>query len=356
MPFARNGSDLVACCPHPVLVGRAPRTVEHVPAGRRTDRFRYQFSVGDDVAFVVEPPRADVGGDRLALFDGGVGVAAEIEQHVDVVPSQQPDRPPLIGQTDLVHGASPRDGQRGETPGDQHFQFDVGARRRQHHPVAVRQPAQLSQLGRHLTEHFGLQFAEPRQVSVGHRPRPERFGEAIGRDDEGVPGIVIGPVIRVVVAHPFDAVRVGLLAIERVGCDAFDRLIVRRQWTVAKRSRRPEPAFTVGVQEEWVDTRNRIQTRRARLGPVVGWPVDDEVGNVVTGPGSDLIVPPHVRLAFRPGTAVRVGRRTVVHVAPVRGPCPTPVGRHPVLFGCRNSARCLVGALGEHTDVNPRAG
>src|SRR5512133_3007189 len=67
-----------------------------------------------------------------------------------------------------------------------------------------------------------------------------------------------------------------------------------------------------------------IHPLRVLRGPVAGWLIPDEVGDVVAHPARSLGIPPDVGLPLRPRAALRIGGAAVVHDPAVQWPGKPP--------------------------------
>src|SRR5438105_4433147 len=153
----------------------------------------------------------------------------------------------------------------------------------------------------------------------------------------------------------FQAARIALLPIEQVLDHRLFGFVVCRKRTVEQARRRVQPALPVDLEDERIDAGDRVQAGGAEDGPVRRRPIGDEVRVVVAGPLLRLLVPPDVSLAFAPGLSVRGRGSAVVENSAVVGPCPSPVGRNPVLLARWLATRRLVDAIRVHAGVDPAA-
>ena len=116
-----------------------------------------------------------------------------------------------------------------------------------------------------------------------------------------------------------------------------------------------QPPLAVGLHDERVVA---VEVRRAAKGGIRSGSrcaVDREVGHVLARPLPGLLVPPHILLAFRPGSPIGGRGGTVVEHAPVRRPCPRPFGGGLVLFVARFAAGGHVLASCVDAGVDPAA-
>src|SRR5215471_21040549 len=84
---------------------------------------------------------------------------------------------------------------------------------------------------------------------TSHSPSRMMFGQPVGREYVGKTRIVRRG-IRII--FPFFSLggRIGLLIVERIFNQRFQRLVMRREWTVFKTARHIQPAYAVRVQRK----------------------------------------------------------------------------------------------------------
>ena len=161
---------------------------------------------------------------------------------------------------------------------------------------------------------------------------------------------VVGIPVRVLVLL---ARGVRALGVELVGERRLLRLVMRRQRAVLEPLRDEEPGAPVGLHDERMVAGDRLFGLRAVGRDVVRGLVLLEVGNVLALPLG--AVPPDVLLSLRPRLSVGIRGGAVVDDAPVRRPCPRPLGRDVALLPVRLLPRRLVDPVGINAAVDPAA-
>ena len=209
--------------------------------------------------------------------------------------------------------------------GDERLDLDLAARRRQCHPIEVRDAEFLRQFGRDLGEILRLEFGQDRR-RAGRQSAGMVLGDAVRR--QGVRETRVGGLVKlVVVAFPDLRDRVLLLCVNRVADRRFDRLVMGRQRRVLEAGRREHRQFAVGDHDERAIAAERVHAlgmrRPVRL--VMRRLRRLEIGHVRPDPFLLLLIPVQQPLALRPRLAVGIGRGAVVHVAAIGRPGPGPV-------------------------------
>src|SRR5207237_9924814 len=137
--------------------------------------------------------------------------------------------------------------------------------------------------------------------------------------------------------------------------DRLLRLVVGGQGSVDDAARRVEPALPVGLHDEGIVARERLDPGSSGGRAIAGRAVLDEVGSIGARPLALRRVPVDELLALRPRLAVRIGGGAIVEDAAVVRPRPGPLLRHPVLLASRLAPRRLVHSVLAAAALDPAA-
>ncbi len=128
---------------------------------------------------------------------------------------------------------------------------------------------------------------------TGHAAGGVMLGEAVG--GEHVREFNVGRTGVVIAGARFAiGLRIGLpVGVKRIFHRGFERLVVRRKWTVGQTDRDPDPAEAVGVEDERLVAFQRGVAFGIGRRLVVRSFGGDEIGDVVAGPFFGGGIPPH---------------------------------------------------------------
>src|ERR1041385_1027600 len=115
-----------------------------------------------------------------------------------------------------------------------------------------------------------------------------------------------------------------MLRRKRMRHQTFQRLIVRRQWTIIQSAGDPDPAHAVRMHNERFIASYGIIALRIFRRLVIRWFLLREVRSVMAGPFLLVGIPPHQRFALAPWLAIGTRRRSVVQNPSITRPCVAP--------------------------------
>ena len=127
------------------------------------------------------------------------------------------------------------------------------------------------------------------------------------------------------------------------------------QRAVGKPGRRKEPTAAISLHDEGIGAIEGVRPHGVDRSLVVRGLSNREVRHVIANPLSFVSIPPHILLALRPRSAIRLRRSAVVEQAAVCRPHPAPLRSNLILLRTRNLAGGLINTILKHASVDPAA-